>query len=83
MENADLVKQDFPRCSSHKAIILDKSVRFVLFVHILAVFLFLGKLKKVNLRFLLFVLRHLQATTQRNHTAQKQLLTDVVQNTRS
>ena len=61
--------------------ILNKSVRFILFFHVLAIFLFLGKLKKVKLGFLFFVLRHLQATTPRNHTAQEQSLTDVVQNT--
>ena len=76
-----MFKQDSPRCSSHRAIILDKSVRFILFFHILAIFLFLGKLKKVKLGFLFFMLRHLQATTPRNHTAQEQLLTDVVKNT--
>ena len=62
---ADLLKQDFPRCFSHRAIniILGKSVRFILFFHILAIFQFLGKLKKVKLGFLFFVLRHLQAGT--------------------
>ena len=80
-KSADLLKQDSPRCSSHRAIILSKSVRFILFVHILAIFPFLGKLKKVKLGFLLLELRHLQATIPRNHTAQEQSLTDVVQNT--
>ena len=77
---ADLLRQDFPWCSLHRAIILGKSVQFILFFHILAIFLFLGKLKKVKLGFLFFVLWHLQATTPRNHTAQEQSLTDVVQN---
>ena len=76
-----MLKQGSPWCFSHRAIILGKSVRFILFFHIWAIFLFLGKLKKVKLGLLFFVLRHLQAATPRNHTAQEQSWTDVVQNT--
>ena len=76
-----MLKQDSPRCSLHRAIILSKSLRFILFFHILTIFPFLRKLKRVKLGFLFFVLRHLQATTPRNQTTQEQSLTDVVQNT--
>ena len=49
-------KQDSSKCSSHREIILCKSVRFILFLYILAIFPFLGKLKKVKLGFLYLVL---------------------------
>ena len=45
-KSANLLKQDYPRSSSHRAIILGKSVRFIPFFHILAILLFLGKLKR-------------------------------------
>ena len=43
---ANLLKQDSSKCSLHRAVILGEYVRFYLFLHIMAIFLFLGKLKK-------------------------------------
>ena len=54
LKATDLFKQNSSKISLHKTIILGKSVQFILFFHILIIFLFLSKLKKVKLRFLLF-----------------------------
>ena len=46
MPAGDFSKEDSSKCSSHRAVVLDKYVRFILFSHILLIFPFLGKLKK-------------------------------------
>ena len=54
LKSTDLLKQASSISFSHRAIILGKSMRFILFFHILAIFIFLSKLKKVQVR--IFVL---------------------------
>ena len=61
----DLLKQDSSKRSLHRAIILVKYVQFILFFHILVIFLFLSKLKKVKLGFLFFVLYHYKLHTKK------------------
>ena len=59
LKSTYLFKKDSSKRSLHRSIILGKSVGFILFFLILAIFVFISKLKKVKLGFLLFALQHL------------------------
>ena len=66
----DLWKQDSSKLSLHRAIALGKSVRFILFFHILTIFPFLHKLRKGQVGiFVLCVMMAFTSYTPRYHTA--------------
>ena len=69
LKSIDLSKQDSSKCSSHRAITFRKSVRFILFFHILAIFPLLGKLEKGQVGISILCVMTTVSYTSRNHTA--------------
>ena len=68
LKSTDLSKQDCPKCSCRRATILGKSVRFILFFHILGILRFLGKLKKDEVRIFVVCVTAFISCIPRNHT---------------
>ena len=62
-------KQDSSKSSLHRAIILSRSVRFILFFHILPIFLFVSKLKKGQVGIFDLCVTAFISYIPRNHTA--------------
>ena len=75
---ANLLKQDSSKCSLHRAVILGEYVRFYLFLHIMAIFLFLGKLKKGQVGVFVLCIAAFTSYTLRNYTAQEQSHTNLL-----